>query len=233
MLGEPWLELHSGPRDAALIVAGVSDVELNGCLPSARRVQVRGLQPALRMRDPPFVLVLGDDALRRSSPSVIGPLLRRPGVRSLGLARATPAHLVAAWARSCPIEFVPEGRVVRRIAMACRLGGASAGVDSASDCGGHRERMRRALVALQGTQDFQVKSWAHALGKSRHALRRLCNAALGLSPEDIVWAFFDAKVRKELLHGRSDEEIAAAVDVAGAHELRRAYALRGVPYPRR
>jgi AraC-like DNA-binding protein len=185
------------------------------------------------MRDPPIVVVLGDEALQRLNPSVIARYLRRPGCVSLGSARVCPAHIVADWARRCPVQFVPEGELSRRIATARGLGSAIlADAEPSSDPCDRRERMRKALLVLQRSRDYQVKTWAADLGTDRHALKRLCAATLGVTPEEIAWVFFDARVHREILHGRSDAEVAASVGLANAYALRRAYLLRGLPYPR-
>ena len=92
--------------------------------------------------------------------------------------------------------------------------------------------MRKALLVLQATEDYSVKSWLRNLKKNRDWLRRLCAAALGLTPKEITWTFFDARVRREAGHGRSEKQIAASLGLANAYTLRRAYARRGIPFPR-
>lgn len=245
----PGVEMHSPLRDGSaasllplapgpvqLFVCGISDADLDGHQPTAPRVKPMGLQVALRMRDPPLVVVLGDEALQVLSPSVIARLLKRPGCVSLAYSRTCPAHVIADWSRRCPIEFPPEGRLSRRIALACRLGGADLGAvladeKSSTDPCSRREKMRKALLALRELKELRVKTWASTLGMTRHVLKRLCISTVGFPPEDFVWAVIDTRVRRGVLHGRSDEEIAKSVGIPTAYDLRRAYARRGLPFP--
>ena len=88
-LPESWPELRVSP--VPLITAGVSDVDLNGQVRTACRVAVRGVGIALRRRDPPHVVVLGEAAL-------VGAILGAVAV--LGL--TTPArHAEIGW----PLSF--------------------------------------------------------------------------------------------------------------------------------
>lgn len=228
--------LPLAPGPVPLFVCGISDADLDGHQPTARRVKPMGLQVVLRMRDPPLVVVLGDDALQRLSPSVIARYLKRPGCVSLGHSRTCPAHVIADWSRRCPIEFPPEGRLSRRIASACRLRGDVLGAvladeEISNDPFGRREKMRKALLALRDLKELRVKTWASTSGMTRHVLKRLCFSTVGFPPEDFVWAVFDTRVQRGVLHGRSDKEIAASVGIPTPYDLRRAYARRGLPFP--
>lgn len=214
-----------------IIVAGVSAADLDGQLSAVRLIKTMGLRNALRRRAPPLVAVVGDEALQRLSPSVIGPFLRRPGCVSLACARACPAHRVAEWARCCPMEFVPEGRLHQRLELAFRHGFQPDPAGGALELDGRRKAMGAALIALRGTGDCSVKSWTRALGMTRHALRRLCKSTVGLAPEEIAWACFDGRVRRAVRHGWPPAKIATSVGVANAYVLRRAYARRGLPFP--
>lgn len=230
LLQDPGAGFRHGP--VPLLVSGVDSADLEGHFPAAHRVGILSLRFALRRWAPPFVVVLGDEALRRLSPSVIGPLLRRPGCASLATAHICPAYLVAAWARWSPIEFVPQDRLPWRVAAVCRLGDGSPVPAESSIAPLGTEAMARALHALQQTGNFRVKTWASALGMSRHALRRLCAGTLGVTPDELAWTFLDTRVRREVLHRRNDAQIAASLGIASAYALRRAYARRGIPFPR-
>ena len=214
-----------------LILAGVVDLNLDGHHLSAIRVEARRLLHVLEFQSGPHVVVLGVEALMRLRPSVVASLLKRPGCTSFADAPDCPAHVVADWARRCPIEFVPEGEISQRIAAACRNGGADLSDEKPFSLLSKREKMRKALLTLKVGSDFQVKSWARALGVNRHVLKRLCISTVGLPPEEVAWEFFHARVQSGVRLQRGESQIAASVGLANAYSLNRAYTRRNIPFP--
>ena len=220
-------------RPPALIVSGVNAADLDGLESTARRVGIGRLHSVVRRLGPPFVLVLGDVPLQQLRPATVGPLLRGPGCASFGCAVSCPAPVVAAWARECPMEFVPRELLGRRLSVACGPDGVLTGERETPVIPEGNEAMWNALLVLQRQGDLGVKSWACALGVSRFALWRLCSSTLGLTPEEVAWQILHVRVRRGVAHGRSDSRIAASVGYASGFTLRRAYATRELPFPRR
>ena len=96
------------------------------------------------------------------------------------------------------------------------------------------DEMFEMLTHIQDLPKCQTALWADLLGMDRHRLRRACLEKLGLSPDDVIWRWFEYGAR--VLRRKSNatfDQIAEVYGYSNGGSVRRAFQRRGRPFPPR